>query len=168
MVARIEALAPPVAGGAAHASESFLWMPRTMGILEVFANASLLAKAEASEWGVLPLIALIAALVVAIVLTYRVVRDLKGEGPLTDADDLLNPLLQAYAAGEINREEFLRARDALARAGYADKNFQRPLVDPPAAPNRRASTSKRRRTPVLPRRDRFRRSDVAVRQRRRG
>ena len=138
-----------------------------MGISAVFANAPPLAKAEASEWGVLPLIALIVALIVAILLTYRVVRDLKGEGPLTNADDLVNPLLQAYAAGEINREEFLRHEKLSSGRGTPTRTSSNRFLSLQPRPNRHASRSKPTRHPTPKRlpRDRFRPSGVGVRQR---
>ncbi len=110
----------------------------TMGTFWTWAQAPALAKAPNTGWGILPLIAMIAALGVAMIITYRVVRDLKGgtNERLTDSDDLLNPLLQAYAAGEMSREEYLRARDAVVRAGYAGSGLDQTIADPPAAPEK--------------------------------
>ena len=68
----------------------------------------------------LPFIALVVALLVATVLAYRVLRDLRGESDetLTEAEDLIGPIEEAYAAGHMSEEEYLRARGAVARSGF--------------------------------------------------
>lgn len=76
------------------------------------------AKAP-DDFGVLPFIFLIAALAVGTVLAYRVYRDVKEEpaDTSTDPDDLLGPLTEAYAAGQMSEEEYHRTRDSILRPG---------------------------------------------------
>jgi hypothetical protein len=85
----------------------------------------------------LPMIGLALALVVAALLAYRVARDLKADPDesLTEADDLLGPLEEAYAKGQMSEPEYLRARDAIVRAGFESNDLKyalRPWVVPPA------------------------------------
>lgn len=58
------------------------------------------------------------ALFLGVVLVHRVVRDLKGEGETSsvDPDDLLAPLAEAFADGQMSREEYDRIRESLRRA----------------------------------------------------
>src|SRR5262245_27581074 len=101
--------------------------------------ATLLAVAKAPhEPGYLPLLALAVALVVAMALAYRVFRDVKGEEDesLTEPDDLLGPLDEAFAAGQMSEGEYLRARDAIVRAGFGGRFPDlplRPKAVPPAS-----------------------------------
>jgi hypothetical protein len=70
------------------------------------------------------------ALVVGTVMVHRVWRDVKGEAEdlTTDPEDLLVPLAEAFAAGQMSEEEFQRIRDSAVRG----------IPDPqPAAPSNR-------------------------------
>ena len=57
------------------------------------------------------------ALVVGMVMVHRVWRDVKGEAEdlTTDPEDLLAPLAEAFAAGQMSEEEFQRIRDSTIR-----------------------------------------------------
>lgn len=57
------------------------------------------------------------ALLVGVVLTHRVLRDVKGdaEESLTDPDDLLNPLSEAFASGQMSQEEYERIQASVRR-----------------------------------------------------
>ena len=87
------------------------------------AMAILLAavKQTKNELSLIPVIALVVALVIALVMAYRVYGDLKqgGEETLTEPDDLLQPIINAYSAGQMSREEYQRACEAVGRAGIA-------------------------------------------------
>lgn len=114
--------------------------------------ATILAAANAKpDLGILPLIVLAVALAVAVTLAYRVYRDVKGEpeGPLTEPDDLLNSLTEAYASGQMSREEYLRARAAVDRTGLGEPRSTlpiRPRIDGAGAGDEPAADE----TPTLP------------------
>jgi hypothetical protein len=65
------------------------------------------------------------ALVVGLVWAYRVVRDVRGESEEeTDSpEDLLTPLAEAFAAGQMSEEEYQRIRASLARGAGVDPRF---------------------------------------------
>ena len=59
------------------------------------------------------------ALVVGTVWASRVWNDLKGDAEerLTDPDELISPLAQAFAAGQMTKEEYLRIKESARLAG---------------------------------------------------
>jgi len=67
----------------------------------------------------LTLIVMTLALVIGTVWASRVWNDLKGEaeGPLTDPNELMSPLEQAFAAGQMTKEEYLRIKESARLAG---------------------------------------------------
>jgi hypothetical protein len=56
-------------------------------------------------------------LVIATVMVHRVWTDLKGgaDEETTDPDDLLGPLSEAFAAGQMTEEEYNRIRESIRR-----------------------------------------------------
>lgn len=111
-----------------------------------------LAARSSGVWDYLPLLLLGVGSLVATVLAYRVYRDLKPEPgeSLTDSDELLGPLTEAFESGQMSEEEYNRIRDAAVRAGFggAFPPFPaRPKTAPgpaaPASPNEPALSPKR-------------------------
>jgi uncharacterized membrane protein len=98
--------------------------------------ATILAAFGSIEWGALtgylPVILLLIALVAAGVWAQRVWTDVKGEGEevSTDPDDLLGPLSEAFAAGQMSEEEYLRIRESIGRGGRPGQVPARPEVVP--------------------------------------
>lgn len=64
-----------------------------------------------------PLIALTVAILVGCLWAYRVIQGVKGdhEEETTTPDDLLTPLVEAYRAGQMSEEEYLRIRGSIER-----------------------------------------------------
>jgi hypothetical protein len=92
----------------------------------------------------LTLIVMTLALVVGTIWASRVWNDLKGEAeePLTDPNELMSPLAQAFAAGQMTKEEYLRIKESARLAGSAENGpavpgpprKPRPDEPPPDAP----------------------------------
>jgi hypothetical protein len=82
-----------------------------------------------------PLVVLLLASVVGGRLVYRVIRDLQGGSTsLTEPEDLLGPLEEAYAGGQMSEEEYLRARAAIERAGFGSNDLRYWLPPRASAP----------------------------------
>lgn len=100
------------------------------------------AVKNTDNMAIFPVVALGIALAVALILAMRVFRDLKGENeqPLTETNDLLQPLIDAFASGQMSQEEYRRARQAINRVGGAEteagESFPTdPKVEPPTTLN---------------------------------
>jgi hypothetical protein len=81
------------------------------------------------------------AATVGIWMVSRVIREAKGEVDETiHEDDLLTPLAQAYAAGQMSKDEYRRILDSIQRGG-ADVQLPTRKTEPgiPAAPTEPAN-----------------------------
>lgn len=68
-------------------------------------------------WKYVPVIVLTAALVIAIPWTIRTYREARGEvePDCDNPDDILGPLAEAFAAGQMSEEEYNRIRSSIER-----------------------------------------------------
>ncbi len=75
----------------------------------------------------LTLTLLSAALLSGVIFAHRVISDLKGgtEGRSDDPDDLIAPLTEAFAAGQMSKEEYDRIRESIHRG---DATGQAPFL----------------------------------------
>jgi hypothetical protein len=96
--------------------------------------ATTLAAIDPNLKWYLTLIVMTLALVIGTVWASRVWNDLKGEGegPLTDPNELMSPLEQAFAAGHMTKEEYLRIKESARLAGSAENG--RDVSRPPGKP----------------------------------
>jgi hypothetical protein len=75
----------------------------------------LLSQVSNLTWYI-TLVALITALLIGIVIVKNVWRDLKEkEEPPPDPEELLGPLADAFAAGQMSEEEYARIRESVKR-----------------------------------------------------
>jgi hypothetical protein len=81
----------------------------------------------------LTLFVLIAALAAGAVWAYRVWSDVKGETeePTTDPDELLAPLAEAFAAGQMSEEEYQRIKQSVGRGARSEPAPARPARPKP-------------------------------------
>jgi uncharacterized membrane protein len=84
----------------------------------------------------LALAALSVALILGVPMALRVIREAKGEvEPVGgDSDDLLTPLAEAYAEGQMSEEEYQRIKASILRGGVDPAAFAK-LKPAPAKPS---------------------------------
>jgi hypothetical protein len=90
-----------------------------------------------SFWSYLPVIALGAAILIGVPWAYWTWKEAKGEVEegSTGPEDLLGPLAEAYAAGQMSTEEYKRIRDSVLRtAGLVSASDLPPKPTPPPQP----------------------------------
>jgi hypothetical protein len=110
--------------------------------------AILVAAIDQDLWWYLTLVGLTVAMCVGVVWVHRIWSDLKGDAVdrLTGPEDLLGPLSEAFAAGQMSESEYLRIKESIRRAGPAGHDLNpgvsaRPTVERPEAEKSARSTA---------------------------
>lgn len=91
-------------------------------------------------WSYLPAVLLLVAVVVAVVMAFRMWSEMQEDySPASDLE-VLSEMEQAHAAGEMDEAEFRRVREVLARSSPTPSATSRPLKRPPVETEDEPST----------------------------